>query len=459
MADIFLYDMSSGRTTRVSVAPGAVQGNDLSASPFISADGRYVAFYSYASTLVAGDTNGRPDVFVSDLQSGLITRVSVDSNGVQADSNSAEPAISTDGRYIAFESTAMNLVAGDTNGTSDVFLRDMQTGITTRSASFKWSAGNNSSSDPSISPRWALYSIQVSPPIWCRRYNGFDDIFVHDLQTDKRRWLRLLQMDAGRQGVRFPSLHGDGQFIVFRSHATNLATSDTNVLADIFIHGQEILPPIATATYTPTLTPTFTPSPTPTNTPTPTAALPPSSNSLYLSLTSSQTIAGIASGDEDILRFDGTNWGLFFDGSDVGVGSSDLFAFSILDADTILMAFGTNVTVNGIAATPQDVLRFDATSLGSTTAGAFSLYFNGSDVGFDSATNEKIDSLSLLPDGRLLISTNGNPSVPGLTTGKDEDVLAFSPASLGDVTSGTWSLYFDGSDVGLSETSGEDIDA
>ena len=229
------------------------------------------------------------------------------------------------------------------------------------------------------------------------------------------------------------------------------------MLADIFLHRQEILPPIATATYTPTLTPTLTPSPTPTNTPTPTAALPPSSNSLYLSLTGSQTIGGVSSADEDILFFDGTNWSLFFDGSDVGVGSPDLFAFSILDADTILMSFGTNVTVNGITATPQDVLRFDATSLGSTTAGTFSMYFDGSDVGL-STTAEKIDSLSLLPDGRLLISTTGDPSVPGVA-GQDEDVLAFTPTSLGDVTSGTWSLYFDGSDVGLANTSGEDIDA
>lgn len=183
------------------------------------------------------------------------------------------------------------------------------------------------------------------------------------------------------------------------------------------------------------------------------------SNSLYLSLANGKTIGGVSSADEDILRFDGTNWILLFDGSDVGVAAADLFAFSIMDEDTLLMAFDSAVTVNGISATPQDILRFDATSLGSSTAGTFSLYFDGSDVGL-STTAENIDSLSLLPDGRLLISTTGNPSVPGLTTGgRDEDVLTFTPTSLGDVTSGTWSLYFDGSDVGLGETSGEDVDA
>ena len=118
-----------------------------------------------------------------------------------------------------------------------------------------------------------------------------------------------------------------------------------------------------------------------------------------------------------------------------------------------------NVTVNGVTAVPQDILRFDATALGSATIGTFSMYFDGSDVGFDDLTNEKIDSVKLLPDGRLLISTTGNPSVTGATTARDEDVLAFTPSSLGDITSGTWSMYFDGSDVGLSETSGEDVDA
>jgi len=211
----------------------------------------------------------------------------------------------------------------------------------------------------------------------------------------------------------------------------------------------------------PTSTPTSTPTPTATQTFTPTPTLNParSANPLYLSFSSSQTIGGIASADEDILKFDGTNWSLLFDGSDVGVGSPDLFAFSFLDSDSILMSFTTAVTVNGITATPQDILRFDASSLGSTTAGTFSMYFDGSDVSFADTTNEKIDSLSRLPDGRLLISSTGNPVLPGVSSAKDEDVLVFTPTTLGDTTSGTWAMYFDGSDVGLAETSGEDVDA
>ncbi|HZM23530.1 MAG TPA: hypothetical protein VFC02_17390, partial [Anaerolineales bacterium] len=203
-----------------------------------------------------------------------------------------------------------------------------------------------------------------------------------------------------------------------------------------------------------TNTPTFTP----TNTFTPTSTPPYSYNPLYLSLSGNQTIGGVTSADEDILRFDGTTWSLFFDGSDVGAGSSDLFGFSIVDSDTILMAFSSAITVNGLTINPQDIVRFEATSLGSTTTGTFYMYLDGSDVGLDT-TAEKIDSVSLLSDGRVLVSTTGNPSVPNLTTGKDEDVLAFSPTSLGDGTSGSWAMYFDGSDVGLADTSGEDVDA
>jgi len=149
---------------------------------------------------------------------------------------------------------------------------------------------------------------------------------------------------------------------------------------------------------------------------------------------------------------------MFFDGSDVGVAGSDLFAFTIVDADTLLMAFNISFTVNGIAVTPRDVLRFEASSpLGSDTAGTFFMYLNGIDVGLNVAA-ESIDSLTVLPDERILISTTGNPAVVGVTGGRDEDILAFTPTTLGPDTSGTWSLYFDGSDVGL-DASSEDVDA
>jgi hypothetical protein len=177
----------------------------------------------------------------------------------------------------------------------------------------------------------------------------------------------------------------------------------------------------------------------------------------YFSLLDAQTVGGVAAADEDILQFDGSTWGLFFDGSDVGTSAVDLSAFSILDSDSLLMSFSTAVTLNGIAVAPQDVVRFDATSLGNTTAGTFSMYFDGSDVGLTAAAGY-IDSLDRLSDGRLLISMSNSFST-GTLSANDSDIARFTPTTLGNSTSGTWALYFDGSDVGLSARTGEDIDA
>ncbi|MFH1906503.1 MAG: hypothetical protein ABIL11_03830 [Chloroflexota bacterium] len=123
---------AAGDTTRVSVASDGMQGDDHSWDPSISADGRYVAFQSSASNLVSGDTNGQPDIFVHDRQSWQTTRVSVASDGTQGNNGSLLSSISADGRYVAFSSAASNLVSGDTNWSWDVFVHDRQSGQTTR---------------------------------------------------------------------------------------------------------------------------------------------------------------------------------------------------------------------------------------------------------------------------------------------------------------------------------------
>jgi Tol biopolymer transport system component len=131
--DIFVKDMQTGTLTLVSEASDGTQGNGSSFQPSISSDGRYVAFQSYASNLVANDTNNIPDIFVKDTQTGAIARVSVASDGTQATGGqSFGPSLTSDGRYVAYASFADNLVAGDTNTWTDVFLRDMQTGAVTR---------------------------------------------------------------------------------------------------------------------------------------------------------------------------------------------------------------------------------------------------------------------------------------------------------------------------------------
>src|SRR5437016_61982 len=130
-----LWGRSAGAQTteRVSVASGGTtEGNDTSLGSALSADGRFVAFDSAATNLVAGDTNGTTDVFVHDRQTGMTERVSVASDGTQGNNASSYPALSADGRFVAFDSDATNLVAGDTNGATDVFVHDRQTGATER---------------------------------------------------------------------------------------------------------------------------------------------------------------------------------------------------------------------------------------------------------------------------------------------------------------------------------------
>lgn len=121
--DVFLRDRVAGTTTRLSVADDESQANRESIHPSISADGRYVAFSSYAANLVAGDTNDMFDIFVRDTVAGTTTRASVGPAGGQSNYGSWSPRISADGRVVAFLSYATNLVAGDTNGVADVFVR------------------------------------------------------------------------------------------------------------------------------------------------------------------------------------------------------------------------------------------------------------------------------------------------------------------------------------------------
>ncbi len=166
---------------------------------------------------------------------------------------------------------------------------------------------------------------------------------------------------------------------------------------------------------------------------------------------------GLSVDDEDIVAFDGTNFSLYFDGTDVGLGGFAIDAFAIIGDTEILMSFTKAGSVPDISGTvdDSDIVKFTATSLGEITTGAFSLYFDGSDVGLASG-GEDVDSLELLADGTLLLSTTGSFRINGIS-GRDEDILAFTPDSLGDITSGSWAPYFDGSDVALSSKS-EDVD-
>ena len=179
---------------------------------------------------------------------------------------------------------------------------------------------------------------------------------------------------------------------------------------------------------------------------------------LYFALEGGATLGGVSVTNEDIVAVGGTGFSLFFDGSDVGLGSAAIDAFSMVGPSEILLSFTASRSIAGVSGTvdDSDIVRFTATSLGPTTAGTFSMYFDASDVGL-TTSGEDVDAVELLPDGRLVLSTEGSFSMPGVS-GADADAFVFTPTSLGPSTAGTGAMYFDGSDVGLT-TSSEDIDA
>ena len=188
-------------------------------------------------------------------------------------------------------------------------------------------------------------------------------------------------------------------------------------------------------------------------------ALPPDDNSFFFSGTKDKSVGNLAIENEDIVFFDGEDFSLFFDGSDVLPTRVEISAFDVTSDTTILMSFAKDVTLDGLGFVDDaDIVEFTATSLGAgTTSGTFTRYLDGSDVGLNSAS-EDIDALTRLADGSLLLSTTGNAALPGGVFAQDEDLLRFEPTSLGENTSGTASLYFDGGDVDL-RNNGEDLNA
>ncbi len=245
-SDAFVYDQQTATTTRVSVAPGGAQANGGSGAPKISADGRWVAFYSGASNLVADDTNGRYDSFVIDRQTGITTRVSVGPGGAQADASSYLWAISPDGRWVVFDSQASNLVAGDTNGTSDAFVHDRQTGTTARvSVGPGGAQGNGSSYRGAISAdgRWVAFESQASNLV-AGDTNGTFDAFVYDQQTGTTTRVSVGPGGAQANGDSSGStISADGRWVAFDSFASNLVAGDTSWV-DAFVHDRRgPLPP------------------------------------------------------------------------------------------------------------------------------------------------------------------------------------------------------------------------
>jgi uncharacterized protein YjiK len=184
----------------------------------------------------------------------------------------------------------------------------------------------------------------------------------------------------------------------------------------------------------------------------------------FVGTSTSGNVGGVSFLDEDILAYDSLtgSWWQYFDASDVGLNTSGLNvdAFYINPDGSILLSLDNDTTsLSGVGIVDDsDIVRFIPTSTGTTTTGTYEWYFDGSDVGLD-IDNEDVDSIGFAPDGRLVVGTEGSFNVASGVTGQDEDLLAFTATTLGETTTGSWSMYFDGSDVGLDTTNFEDVDA
>ncbi len=239
--DIFVRDRDTSTTTRVSVSSGGTEGNGASERPAMNADGRYVAFESLASNLVLSDTNGVKDVFVHDRNSGTTIRVSVATDGSQGNGLSNQAFLSDDGSKVIFESSATNLVANDTNGVKDIFVRDLTTNTTTRvNVATDGSQGTLASNWAAISGDGTVIGFHSAAPNFVPGdTNTSADVFVRDLGTGVTS--RVSVASNGTQGdgnSQYGYLSDDGNIVIFESVATNLVEGDTNGFRDIFVHNR-----------------------------------------------------------------------------------------------------------------------------------------------------------------------------------------------------------------------------
>ncbi|HZD60363.1 MAG TPA: Ig-like domain-containing protein, partial [Anaerolineae bacterium] len=236
--DIFVHDRINHTTERVSVASDgseAVKGS--SNTPSISADGQYIAFESSAANLVDGDTNGYADIFVHDRINHTTERVSLSSNGTEANHWSEYASINADGRYVAFRTYASNLVAGDTNNCEDIFVHDRISHTTERvSVLNDGSEGNGRSWEPSISADGRYVAFGSELILGSDDTNNCQDIFVHDRINHTTERVSVSSNGTEANGESFaPSISADGQCVAFESDAYNLVAGDTTLGRDILV--------------------------------------------------------------------------------------------------------------------------------------------------------------------------------------------------------------------------------
>jgi Tol biopolymer transport system component len=235
---VFLRDRTLGQTTRVSVKPAGTQGTDDSGHPSVSSDGRYIAFESDSPGLVTGDNNDWTDVFVRDRVAGTTQRVSVYPNGAQADQGGDAPSISADGRMVAFVSSEA-MVAGDTNNQPDVYVRDRVANTTTlASVRTTGTIPNGAGNNPAISAngRYVAF-LSVATDMDGTADTDNADVFVRDLVAGTTH--RVTHSASGG-AASSPSISGDGRYVSFESSAADAAAGDTNGVPDAFLYDRTL---------------------------------------------------------------------------------------------------------------------------------------------------------------------------------------------------------------------------
>jgi len=240
--EVFVQDLNTRKKTRVSVTPDGKKANGGSNLSSISSNGRYVAFDSQASNLVAGDSNSATDIFVRDLKTSKTERVSIATDGTQANADSMLAAISPDGGYVAFSSTASNLVKNDGNGAAaDIFVHNRHTHETTRITSSEGTESDGQDDYPSISEGGHFVAFtSTATNLVSNDTNNMPDIFVYNSDTGETT--RVSVASDGTEGNApslIAALSHDGRYITFTSLASNLVSGDTNNSWDAFVHDRE----------------------------------------------------------------------------------------------------------------------------------------------------------------------------------------------------------------------------
>jgi Tol biopolymer transport system component len=236
--DVYVYDRATNSVTRVSVRSDGGQANGGSVFPSISANGRFVAFRSVASNLVPGDTNRRMDAFVYDRQTGKLRRASIGTRGRQANRDIKTLDLSQNGRVAIFSTSASTLVRGDTNGRMDVFARNLVTNRTTRLSISNFNRQpNNDTVAATVSANGRYVGFRsLASNLVSGDTNGIDDVFVFDRRFNRTTRVNVTPSGAEVFGISLrPTLSANGRVVVFRSGAPNLVSGDTNGQIDVFV--------------------------------------------------------------------------------------------------------------------------------------------------------------------------------------------------------------------------------